>query len=169
MSAAERAFAAAVAAPDLAAAARAVLELEAEIVSWAADTEEDAGGVDQARELMRLLIARLGEQAATAGVHTVMGPLLALRGELRAQGRYEVADALREALLEGGVLVEDTPDGPRWTVVPPPRPPVSHRGIEPRGARARTCLRGLRRGRRRGRRRRAVASGAACRCGRRRG
>ncbi|MFI6707018.1 hypothetical protein ACIBF7_11330 [Nonomuraea sp. NPDC050478] len=122
MSAAERAFAAAVAAPDLAAAARAVLELEAGIVSWAADTEEDAGGVDQARELMRLLIARLGEQAATAGVHTVMGPLLALRGELRAQGRYEVADALREALLEGGVLVEDTPDGPRWSVVPPPRP-----------------------------------------------
>ncbi|MFG1944254.1 hypothetical protein [Nonomuraea sp. NPDC048826] len=119
--ASERAFAEAVAAPDLAAAARVVLELEAEIVSWAADTEEDAGGVEQARELMRLLIARLGEQAATAGVHTVIGPLLALRGELRAQGGYAVADALREALLEGGVLVEDTPDGPRWSVAPPSR------------------------------------------------
>ncbi|MGI5271082.1 hypothetical protein ACQEUU_18145 [Nonomuraea sp. CA-218870] len=115
----ERAFAEAVAVPDLAAAARAVLELEAEIVSWAADTEEDSGGVEQARELMRLLIARLGEQAATAGVHAVIEPLLALRAELRAQGRYEVADALRRALLQGGVQVEDTPDGARWSIAPP--------------------------------------------------
>ncbi|MEV4102764.1 hypothetical protein AB0J42_21115 [Nonomuraea sp. NPDC049649] len=117
----ERAFAEAVTVPDLPAAARVVLELEAEIVSWGADTEEDAGGVDQARELMRLLIARLGEQAATAGLRTVVDPLLALRSELRAAGRYDVADALRAALLAGGVLVEDTPDGPRWSVVPRPR------------------------------------------------
>ncbi|MER6951530.1 hypothetical protein ABT294_46695 [Nonomuraea sp. NPDC000554] len=111
----EERFAAAAAGADLVAAARAVLDLEAEIVKWAADTEEDSGGVDQARELMRLLIGRLGEAAATAGLRALVEPLLALRGELREQGRYEVADALRAAMHEGGVVVEDAPDGPRWT------------------------------------------------------
>ncbi|WP_336205167.1 hypothetical protein [Nonomuraea sp. LPB2021202275-12-8] len=115
----ERAFGEAAARADMVTAARVVLDLEAEVVKWAADTEEDAGGVDEARELMRLLIAQLGELAATAGLHSLMGPLLSLRGELRAQGRYEVADALRAALLAGGVAVEDTPDGPRWTTAPP--------------------------------------------------
>ncbi|WP_214106050.1 hypothetical protein [Acrocarpospora catenulata] len=41
-------------------AAGAVLDLEAEIVKWSADTEADDGGVDQARQTLRLLIARLG-------------------------------------------------------------------------------------------------------------
>jgi len=114
----ERLFGEAVAARDMAAAARAVLDLETEIVTWAADTEEDAGGVDQARELMRLLIARLGEPGDTADVHALLAPLMALRAELRAQGGYAVADALRAALLKGGVLVQDTPDGPRWEPAP---------------------------------------------------
>ncbi|TDE46211.1 hypothetical protein E1295_23700 [Nonomuraea mesophila] len=116
----EQRFNAAMAGPDMVAAAQAVLDLEAEIVKWAADTEEDAGGVEQARELMRLLIARLGEPAATArlralGLSALVEPLLALRARLRDEGRYEFADTLRTALLEGGVVVEDTPDGPRWT------------------------------------------------------
>ncbi|MGW4960119.1 hypothetical protein ACWEPL_23120 [Nonomuraea sp. NPDC004186] len=116
----EELFKAAVARPDLVAAAQAVLDLEAEIVKWAADTEEDAGGVDQARELMRLLIARLGELASTARLRSqslpsLVEPLLVLRTRLREEGRYEVADAVRAAMQEGGILVEDTPDGPRWT------------------------------------------------------
>ncbi|NBE94713.1 hypothetical protein FE391_12775 [Nonomuraea sp. KC401] len=116
----EQRFNAAVAGPDMVAAAQAVLDLEAEIVKWAADTEEDSGGVEQARELMRLLIARLGEPASTArlralGLNALVEPLLALRARLRDEGRYELADTLRTALLEGGVVVEDTPDGPRWT------------------------------------------------------
>ncbi|MFI6925663.1 hypothetical protein ACIBIZ_37370 [Nonomuraea spiralis] len=114
----EELFKAAVAGPDLVAAAQLVLDLEAEIVKWAADTEEDSGGVDQARELMRLLIARLGEAAATAPLRPLVGPLLDLRAELRGSGRYETADALRAAMARGGVLVEDTPDGPRWSLTP---------------------------------------------------
>ncbi|MGN9839850.1 hypothetical protein ACTMTI_17165 [Nonomuraea sp. H19] len=114
----EELFKAAAAKPDMVAAAQSVLDLEAEVVKWAADTEEDAGGVDQARELMRLLIARLGELAATASLPGLVEPLLALRARLRDEGRYEVADALRAAMLTGGVLVEDTPDGPRWTPAP---------------------------------------------------
>ncbi|MFF0863736.1 hypothetical protein ACFYUV_18390 [Nonomuraea sp. NPDC003560] len=111
----EQSFEDAVGKPDLAAAARLVLDLEAEIVTWAADTEEDAGGVDQARELMRLLIARLGGAAATAGLRPLVEPLLDLRARLRGEGRYEIADALREAMARGGVTVEDTPAGPRWS------------------------------------------------------
>ncbi|MFG6192811.1 hypothetical protein [Nonomuraea sp. JJY05] len=116
----EELFKAAVDRPDMVAAAQAVLDLEAEIVKWAADTEEDAGGVDQARELMRLLIARLGELASTARLRSqslpsLVEPLLVLRSRLREQGRYDVADAVRAAMQEGGILVEDTPDGPRWT------------------------------------------------------
>ncbi|MEQ4718414.1 hypothetical protein [Nonomuraea sp. B19D2] len=116
----EELFKAAVGRPDMVAAAQTVLDLEAEIVKWAADTEEDSGGVEQARELMRLLIARLGELASAAGLrslglHSLVEPLLALRSRLREEGRYDVADALRAAMLSGGITVEDTPDGPRWT------------------------------------------------------
>jgi hypothetical protein len=111
----QRRFQSAAAEPDMAAAARAVLDLEAELVKWAADTEEDAGGVDQARELLRLLIARLGEAAASADLRCLVEPLLTLRNELRRCGRYDIADGLRTAMLRGGVIVEDTPDGPRWT------------------------------------------------------
>ncbi|MEU6712277.1 hypothetical protein ABZ897_12430 [Nonomuraea sp. NPDC046802] len=114
----EEQFKAAVAKPDMVAAAQTVLDLEAEIVKWAADTEEDAGGVEQGRELMRLLIARLGELASTAALRSLVEPLLTLRATLREEGRYELADALREAMLRGGVAVEDTPDGSRWTTAP---------------------------------------------------
>ncbi|MBN6055121.1 hypothetical protein JYK22_24505, partial [Nonomuraea sp. RK-328] len=114
----ERRFEEAAAGGDPSAAARAVLDLEAELVRWSADTEEDEGGVDQARDLMRLLIARLGEASSDAGVRRLAGPLLALRDELRRAGRYADADALRAAMGRGGVLVEDTPDGPRWTTRP---------------------------------------------------
>ncbi|GAA2209177.1 hypothetical protein GCM10009850_046350 [Nonomuraea monospora] len=118
----EELFKAAADRPDMVAAAQAVLDLEAEIVKWAADTEEDAGGVEQGRELMRLLIARLGELASTASRHSrelpaLVEPLLELRAELRGKGCYDVADALRGAMARGGVTVEDTAEGPRWSVV----------------------------------------------------
>ncbi|MFG2074407.1 hypothetical protein [Nonomuraea maritima] len=119
----EKLFGAAVARPDPVAAAQVVLDLEAEIVRWAADTEEDSGGVEQARELLRLLVARLGELAAaearrSRSLPALVEPLLALRADLRSQGRYEVADALRAALHSGGITIEDTPDGSRWSLVP---------------------------------------------------
>ncbi|SPL89274.1 Cysteinyl-tRNA synthetase-like [[Actinomadura] parvosata subsp. kistnae] len=71
---------------------------------------------------MRLLIARLGELAQTAarrsaGLPALVEPLVELRAELRGKGCYDVADALREAMARGGVSVEDTPTGPRWSVL----------------------------------------------------
>ncbi|MEV4570081.1 hypothetical protein AB0K12_40560 [Nonomuraea sp. NPDC049419] len=117
----EEAFNAAVGRHDPVVAAGAVLDLEAEMVKWAADTEEDSGGVEQARELVRLLIARLGELAAASGrrsdgLSALVEPLLELRASLRESGRYDVADALRAALVQGGVAVEDTPEGSRWSL-----------------------------------------------------
>ncbi|MER6178889.1 hypothetical protein [Streptosporangium sp. NPDC001681] len=115
----EERFAAALAEHDADGATRAVLDLEAEVTRWGADTEEDEGGVEHARDSLRLLIAKLGAMARTpnsrGGVGCLVEAVLALRGELRRQERYDLADALRAALLNGGVLVEDTPGGPRWT------------------------------------------------------
>ncbi|MER5325623.1 CysS/YqeB C-terminal domain-containing protein [Streptosporangium roseum] len=116
----EQRFGAALGEHDTAEATRAVLDLEAEITKWAADTEEDEGGVDEAREILRHLVTRLGRLADTSEprdrLAPLVEPLLALRERLREQGVYDSADALREALAAGGVSIEDGPDGPRWTV-----------------------------------------------------
>ncbi|MFD0477330.1 hypothetical protein ACFQ0B_60885 [Nonomuraea thailandensis] len=107
--------------PDMVAAAQAVLDLEAEIVKWAADTEEDSGGVEQARELMRLLIARLGELAQAAGrrsegLPALVEPLLELRAELRGRGvttwRTRCGTRWRAAAWRSR-----TPRRPRWSAV----------------------------------------------------
>ncbi|WP_214411520.1 hypothetical protein [Sphaerisporangium fuscum] len=105
---------------DPAALVRSVLDLEAEITRWAADTEEDEGGVEQARAVLRHLVTRLGGMADPRTPEErfapLVGPLVALRARLRSAGAYDVADAVRDALTQGGVALEDTPDGPRWSV-----------------------------------------------------
>ncbi|GAA4190186.1 hypothetical protein GCM10022252_28090 [Streptosporangium oxazolinicum] len=125
----EERFAAALAGHDAAGAVRAVLDLETEIARWGADTEQDEGGVEQARESLRLLITKLGARSDSPCpgdlVASLVESVLALRGELRRQGRYDLADALRTALLRGGVLVADTPNGPRWTPTGSDRQPMS--------------------------------------------
>ena len=111
---------------DVAAAARAVpamveaiLDLEAAISDWAADTEEDQG-TPQSRAVLRGLITRLGEAAdhdPAGRLASAAGPLLELRDSLRAQGLYPAADTIRDALTAAGLQVQDTPAGTRW--VPP--------------------------------------------------
>lgn len=108
-------FERALAVRDSAGATRAVLDLEAAVALWAADTEEDEGGVERARETLRGLVAELGEAAGAWWAGDLVDGLLTLRTRLRQHGDYRVADGLREALRSAGVLVEDTPDGPRWT------------------------------------------------------
>ncbi|MFI6318254.1 hypothetical protein ACIBG8_12080 [Nonomuraea sp. NPDC050556] len=111
-------FEKALAAQDPASAALAVLDLEEEVTRWSADTEEDAGGVDEAREILRHQIAQLGGQRRDEGLGKVVEALLSLRGELRRTGEYGAADGIRAALHVGGVCVEDTPDGTRWEPCP---------------------------------------------------
>lgn len=104
---------------DAAAATLAVLDLEDAVARWSADTEEDAGGVGEAREILRRQIARLGGLVDLRDpqdlLRQVVNPLLALRGELRRAGDYAMADSLRRALNSGGVVIEDTPDGTNWS------------------------------------------------------
>jgi hypothetical protein len=97
-----------------------ICDLEKTIHDWGTDTEED-DGVEQARAVLRSLVVRLGE-AARDGLRDPrerLGPtvdtLVALRGRLRAQRAYEVADAIRDALDAGGVSLRDTDAGPVWS------------------------------------------------------
>ncbi|MFI6299061.1 hypothetical protein ACIBEJ_46250 [Nonomuraea sp. NPDC050790] len=112
----EESFAAELGADDVSAATRTVLRLEEDIAGWSADTEQDDGGPLQAREVLRRLIAALAAHTGRRVVAGIVPPLLAVREKFRCEGAYEVADAVRDALAEGGVRVEDTPEGPRWQV-----------------------------------------------------
>ncbi len=49
---------------------------------------------------------------------TVIDALLEIRGELRREKRWALADKLRDALKETGIVIEDTPDGSRWLYQP---------------------------------------------------
>ncbi len=42
--------------------------------------------------------------------------LLAERAQARARKDFAAADAVRARLLAAGIAVEDTPDGPVWTL-----------------------------------------------------
>jgi cysteinyl-tRNA synthetase len=48
----------------------------------------------------------------------VLGPIveaaLVLRARVRAEGRYDLSDLLRDELAEAGVEVRDTPEGIEW-------------------------------------------------------
>jgi cysteinyl-tRNA synthetase len=57
---------------------------------------------------------------AAAGLTTALGALvehlLEQRQQARAARDFAAADALRDRLLAAGIAVEDTPDGPQWTI-----------------------------------------------------
>jgi cysteinyl-tRNA synthetase len=98
---------------------RVILGLETAVQDWAGDSEEDQG-TEQARTMLRSLIARLGQAAQTGladprdRLRPAVDPLLALRAALRDQGRYADADAIRAALAAAGLDIRDTTDGTWW-------------------------------------------------------
>jgi hypothetical protein len=125
MAAAERGFGAAAEGRDADAMAGVILELEAAITQWEADTDEDQG-TEQARALLRGLIGRLG-RAAQDGLadprdrlRLAVEPLLALRATLRGAGNFAAADAIRQALAGAGLDISDTPEGTRWQAAETP-------------------------------------------------
>ena len=71
------------------------------------------------------------DTALTGVVDALVALLLEQRTQARAEKDYARADAIRDQITAAGVEVEDTPDGPRWTVSPEasrlaalaPRPP----------------------------------------------
>jgi cysteinyl-tRNA synthetase len=54
-----------------------------------------------------------------AALDTVIGDLLRMRDEARAVKDFGTADAIRESLTSAGIVVEDTPRGPRWQLGEP--------------------------------------------------
>ena len=58
--------------------------------------------------------------SSDAGLTGVVDGLVALALEQRAAARarkdWAAADAVRDQLKQAGVTVEDTPNGPRWTL-----------------------------------------------------
>jgi cysteinyl-tRNA synthetase len=57
-----------------------------------------------------------GSDAAHRALDALVGERLAARAAARAAQDYAAADAVRQALSAVGILVEDTPAGPRWSL-----------------------------------------------------
>jgi cysteinyl-tRNA synthetase len=115
----EREFEQALAQHEADGAARALLDVDQAV--WQASRDlADREVVSQAREVLRdmmvMLGTRLGELPASAEscLEPLVSGMLDLRRAWREAGRWAEADAVRDALQQSGVVVEDTPDGPRW-------------------------------------------------------
>jgi len=57
-----------------------------------------------------------GDQGAGRALSVLVEDLLVQRQEARARRDFAAADAVRDVLLAAGVTVDDTPDGPTWTL-----------------------------------------------------
>jgi len=109
----------ALASRDVDGAVGAVLAIDSQIHEWAADTL-DSDEQDRARETLRRYVVRLGDLARSgaADPRDLVGPvvdrILDLRVQMRGSGEYALADKLRDALVDAGVEVHDTPAGSTW-------------------------------------------------------
>ncbi len=76
--------------------------------------------LSQGREIFREWIASLAQRLpmeaedAAQVLQPFVERLLDLRNRWRSQSAWEPADALRQALRDLGVIVEDTPEGTKW-------------------------------------------------------
>ncbi len=100
-------------------ATNALLELDRSI--WQANQSLESGEfISQAREILREMIVSLGGKLASLPedpedcVAPVVEALLSLREDFRQSRKWEEADAIRDSLQEGGIVIEDTESGPRW-------------------------------------------------------
>ncbi|MGB8022518.1 MAG: cysteine--tRNA ligase [Candidatus Nanopelagicales bacterium] len=57
-----------------------------------------------------------GSGAARAALTSLVGDRLAARQAARAARDFAAADAVRDSLKAAGILIEDTPSGPRWSL-----------------------------------------------------
>jgi cysteinyl-tRNA synthetase len=57
-----------------------------------------------------------GDHDLRAVVEALIGAALDQRQAAKERKDYEAADAIRDSLHAAGVLIEDTPDGQRWTI-----------------------------------------------------
>jgi cyanophycinase-like exopeptidase len=107
---------------DVDAAVEALLAIDTQMHDWASDTL-DSDEQDRARAVLRRQVVRLGAMAhegasdPRARIAPVVDRLLTLRHDLRADGQYAVADRVRDALVDAGIAVHDTPDGTSWDLL----------------------------------------------------
>ncbi len=117
----EAAFDAAIDALDVDAAVRAVLDLDAALFAWGADTNQ-SDEQDRGRAALRRMIARLGQLAVSGArdPREVIGPfvdaLLAERATARSDRRFADADRIRDGLVDLGVEVRDAPGATEWVL-----------------------------------------------------
>ncbi len=80
----------------------------------------DDDRIAQGREALREMIAKLGlrfdeaPQDIPAVIAPILDVLLDVRARLREAKMWSLADQMRDRLLQAGIVVEDTPEGPRW-------------------------------------------------------
>jgi len=97
----------------------ALLELDSLIWKGMKDLESEEF-ISQARDLYRELIVMMGHRLASAPksreecISKLVNEILRIREQFRQEKRWAEADALRDALKRAGIIVEDTPHGPRW-------------------------------------------------------
>ena len=81
----------------------------------------EGGDVAEAQATLRELAGVLGlsleqDPAALTGAEPFLDLLVEVRQELRAARQFELADRVRDRLLDMGVALEDTPQGTRWRI-----------------------------------------------------
>ena len=115
----ERAFQRGLGKRDPAETTNALLELDRSV--WKAQQDLEASEVvSQAREVFRDLVVQFGMMLEVSPLDRreclapLVEKLLERRAGLRGAKHWQEADFIREALHEGGVLIEDTPSGSRW-------------------------------------------------------
>ena len=119
---------------DVDTAVGAVLAIDTQMHEWESDTL-DSDEQDRAREVLRRYVVRLGDLARSGAgdprdlIAPVVEGILELRVRMRAAGEYALADKLRDALVDAGIEVRDTPEGSTWDqAVASPRAGVSSTG-----------------------------------------
>jgi cysteinyl-tRNA synthetase len=56
------------------------------------------------------------DQKLTDAVDVLVAGLLEQRAEARAAKDFATADAIRDRIKAAGIEIEDTPDGPKWSL-----------------------------------------------------
>ncbi|MGI8847607.1 MAG: hypothetical protein ACR2GX_04985 [Candidatus Dormibacteria bacterium] len=101
--------------------AGAILAIDTLLMEWQEDSLE-SDERDQARALLRRMVARLADLAAAGTgdprerVAPFVDGMLELRASARDQRRYADADRIRDILTASGVEIRDAPSGTEWSL-----------------------------------------------------